>query len=67
MNTYGCHNRARYNPTYKAQDGYWDDGVRRILKLVSVPFRMAADCQYTKTELGKKDTFCIGCKWRSQA
>jgi hypothetical protein len=25
---------------------------------------MARDCQYTKTELGRKDERCVGCKWR---
>ena len=44
-----------------------DDGLQRIPKLTSVPFRMAKDCQYTLTELGKVDARCDGCKHRKDA
>lgn len=51
----------------KVQDGYWDDGVQRIPKLTSVPFRMNFECQYRKTDLGKADARCDGCKHRKDA
>lgn len=31
-----------------------------------VPFVFAKECQYTKTELGRSDKGCEGCKWRLQ-
>ena len=27
-----------------------------------IPFRMSPDCEYTKSDLGKKDKGCMGCK-----
>lgn len=30
------------------------------------PHRMSPNCEYTKTELGKADARCVGCKWREQ-
>ena len=61
---HGCHNRPSYKPATVVQDGYWLDGETRTAKLVSVPFRMAKDCQYTTTVLGQKDKHCEGCKWK---
>ena len=57
---YGCHNRAPFKGFHKAQNG-WTNGKRIE---VTVDFKMAPDCQYTKTELGRKDERCLGCKWR---
>ena len=57
---YGCHNREPYKRFYKGQDG-WFNGKRVD---VTIDFTMTPDCQYTKTELGRKDQGCIGCKWR---
>jgi hypothetical protein len=28
------------------------------------PHRMSPDCEYTKTELGKVDERCAGCRWK---
>lgn len=63
---HGCHNRPAYKPAMVVQDGYWSDGETRTAKLVSVPFRMAKDCQYTQSALGQKDQSCEGCKWRNE-
>ena len=62
----GCHNRADYKPSYLAQDGYYDSepGMppTRLPRMVEVPFRMAADCRYTRDALvGQHDEGCIGC------
>jgi hypothetical protein len=60
----GCFNRAEYKPTLKVQDGYQPDAWytdARVAKMVTVPFVMAPDCQYTLTEAGKKDVNCVGC------
>jgi hypothetical protein len=27
---------------------------------------MSPNCEYTKTDLGKADARCVGCKWREQ-
>ena len=65
----GCHNRADYKPSYWVQDGYYksEPGMppARIPRMVEVPFTMSPDCQYTHTELGRKDAGCAGCRWRS--
>lgn len=61
---YACHNRPPYRQHMKVADGHWDDGVQRIQKLTSVPFRMNPDCQYTLTELGKVDARCGDCEHR---
>lgn len=60
--THGCHDRPAYKPATVVQNGWWSDGETRTAKLVSVPFRMAKDCQYTLSELGKNDAKCTGCK-----
>lgn len=62
MKPYACHNRPAFRAHLKVQDGYWDDGLQRIPKLTSIPFRMALDCQYTHTVLGAADARCVGCK-----
>ena len=67
MNPYACKDRPPYRANLKVQDGYWDDGLQRIPKLTSVPFRMNFECQYRKTELGKVDARCDGCKHRKDA
>jgi hypothetical protein len=53
--SYGCYNRQPYTPVFRAKDGK---------KEVFVDFKMTHDCQYTKSDLGKKDPQCVGCKWR---
>lgn len=61
---HGCHNRPSYKPATVVADGWRSDGETRTAKLVSVPFRMAKDCQYTKSALGRADKACQGCKHR---
>ena len=60
----GCRNRAPYVTSILMQDGWIDDFRTRTPRMVAVPFRMERDCQYTLTDLGRKDTRCTGCKWR---
>ena len=67
MNPYACKDRPLYRASMKVADGHWDDGVQRIPKLTSIPFRMNPDCQYTKTSLGEADQRCEGCKWKKPA
>jgi hypothetical protein len=55
--TYGCHNRSPYKPYFEPKP------LEERIKLL-IEFKMKTDCQYTKTELGRKDQGCIGCKWR---
>lgn len=50
----GCHNREPFKPVVAMPDGH------------SFPFRMATDCQYTKSDLGQADTLCQGCRWRHE-
>lgn len=60
----GCHNRPEFRPATVVQDGWFMDGVTRVPRMVSVPFRMAPDCQYRHTDLGKADPACEGCRHR---
>lgn len=62
MTHYACKNRPPYQAHMKVLDGYWDDGLQRIHKIASVPFRMNPACQYTHTALGAADGACAGCK-----
>lgn len=61
---YGCHNRREYKATVIVQDGWWMDGQTRAAKMVSKPFAMSRDCQYTKSDLGQMDARCNGCRHR---
>lgn len=65
--SHGCFNRAPFKASLKVPDGWWDDGVQRIAKLITIPFRMAMDCQYTLSQLGQADQKCHGCKHRKDA
>jgi len=62
---YACHNRNPFKKQLVVQDGYFMDGHQRIPKMVTAPFVMSEACQYTKTELGRVDAKCDGCKWRA--
>ncbi len=65
--TYGCHNRAPYKEHVVVEaNRVWltGDGGRVGTFNVTFPFRMSRDCQYTKTDLGRADAGCHGCKWR---
>ena len=59
----GCHNRKPFAETY----GGFGISSKTGGSIESViPFVMAKDCQYTKSELGKRDAGCHGCKWRRE-
>lgn len=58
----GCHNREPFKQTMKVQDGYIEGGPYRVAETVETPFRMANECQYTLSDLGKTDKGCEGCK-----
>ena len=63
MNVHGCHDRAPFADIALVQRGWTNDGRR---DMVPVPFGMARDCQYVKSELGQADPKCGGCRWRVQ-
>ena len=63
--SYGCYDRAPFRPDFKAADTVTFQNGIVAPTVVTVPFRMAPDCQYTHTELGRSDPRCQGCKWRS--
>jgi hypothetical protein len=45
------------------QDGWSPDGTR---EMVLTPFRMSPVCEFTKSDLGKVDAGCIGCKHKEK-
>ena len=57
MTVYGCHNRAHLRAFFDVQDGWNDNGTRRM---VTVPIRSNPDCQYDNKATDKK---CLGCRW----
>lgn len=59
--SYGCHNRK---PFKQAQVLHGMSSKTGGPVKILIPFKMAPDCQYTKTELGQKDPGCINCKWK---
>lgn len=59
----GCHNREPYKKSVDVQDGWTNVQTRRM---ITIPFPMTTDCQYTLSELGQRDEKCIGCKWRKE-
>lgn len=63
----GCHNRRPYRSSYLAQNGNIEAGDRLIPVFENVDFRMSEQCNYTKTDLGKADKKCHGCKWRQES
>lgn len=70
--TYGCFNRKPYAKTLTVNDGRRLERIdeRTVVshQLVrEVPFRMSTHCNYTHTELGRKDTECFGCMWRTHS
>lgn len=73
MSIYGCYNKPR--PTSGAslavQDGYvaeifeYESGHSdRIDRIVTVPYVMTVECQYTR--MHADDKLCAGCIHRSQ-
>lgn len=61
---YGCHNRPDFATLVSnVPDGYATNHDNLVsTRLVSIPFKMARDCQYTLTELGAVDERCHDCK-----
>lgn len=69
--TYGCHNRAPFKPmvetvAMEAALTPVNGAALHIPRVVhrSWPHVFTTDCQYTKSNLGKTDPQCVGCKWR---
>jgi len=66
--TYGCHNRQPFRDSFPVMTegrSLYSRGFHERVQLMHyVDFRMAPDCQYTKTNLGRADEGCVGCKWR---
>ena len=60
----GCHNRK---PLAGAYGSYGLDSKTGEIRYFEVPNPNTKDCQYCKTELGKSDKGCDGCKWRINA
>lgn len=64
---YGCHNR----PPFVATQTIGRELVLRGLNLVSQPVQIpnfsAADsaCHFTRSDLGRADAGCLGCRWRA--
>ena len=61
----GCHNRPTFRAVMPVQDGHYLDGTTRTPRMVASVFRMAPDCQYTLSALGRVDSGCTDCKWRA--
>lgn len=60
--TYACHNRAPFAETYPAIDGYENAWLPHR---VEIPFVMSRECEFTKSEQGRVDPKCSGCKHMS--
>lgn len=64
----GCHNRDPYKAHLMVQDGYHQNTAARIAKMKQIEsFAHKSECQYTKSESGRNDAGCDGCKWRDDA
>lgn len=60
---YGCHGRPPLGSVpIQVQAGWFDDSYTRTPWLVTLPFRMARDCQYSREEANRSDPRCAGCK-----
>lgn len=57
----GCHNRPPFKESLWVFNGYGYDATRREIESVKIPFRMAMDCQYSKSKEGQVDPKCEGC------
>jgi len=62
--SYGCYNRK---PFKSAQVLHGMSSKTGGHVKILIPFRMATDCQYTKTELGQKDPGCVDCRWKEDS
>ena len=63
--SYGCHNRTPFRDVYPVQDGHFMDGKTRVPRMTAAKHVLSRDCQYTKSDLGRVDPGCVGCKWRN--
>lgn len=59
---HGCYNRKPFVQTVSSISGYVPEGTQRP----SWPNVMSKACEYTKTQLGRTDKSCAGCKWSEQ-
>ena len=67
MNQYGCHNREPFHAFYHVQNGHIQQDGRRIDKTQpQSSFAHGSGCEYTKSELGRTDKKCVGCRWRAK-
>jgi|CXWK01.1.fsa_nt_gi hypothetical protein len=64
MTQYGCWNREPF-ATHQISHGV-DSQTGQIIR-TEVANRMTPDCQFTKTELGKVDARCAGCKHKADS
>ena len=55
---YGCWNRAPYAPIVVIR------AATATAPEISYPHRLAKDCRYTLSDLGKADAKCEGCVWK---
>ena len=60
MTHYACHDRLPFVDRTTLRDHHG-----RVT--ATWPAVMAKDCQFSKTDLGKADSRCEGCKWRAAA
>ena len=64
MTQYGCWNHPPF-AAYQLSHGV-DSQTGQIIR-TEVANRMTPDCQFTKTELGKVDARCAGCKHKADS
>jgi len=70
--TYGCHNHAPHKDTFQTVSveavpmGGMFDGMTTAVVTREWPNVFTRDCRYRKTDLGKADPGCVGCKWREE-
>ena len=62
MKHYGCHDRKPFHEWLTVQNGYKQDGTRNMIE---VPFVTNDVCNYTKTDAGRVDERCSGCKHKA--
>lgn len=62
----GCFDRKPFAPTQTIGRELVLYGETLVSHRVEIPNFTAADssCQFTKSELGRVDLGCIGCRWR---
>jgi hypothetical protein len=69
---YGCYNHAPHKNTFQTvsveaiSTGGKPGGMTTDVVTREWPNAFTRDCQYRKTDLGKADPGCVGCKWREE-